>query len=56
VANLRQLPNAAAAQVGIGKTATAPKNNEAAWLLVVFHRVTPPGRDKLVNVVREMVL
>lgn len=31
------------------------KDDEAAWLLVTFHRMTPSDRDKLINVAREMV-
>jgi transcriptional regulator with XRE-family HTH domain len=30
------------------------KDDEAAWLLVVFHRMTPSDRHKLVSVAREM--
>lgn len=31
------------------------KDDDAAWLLVTFHRMTPSDRHKLVMVVREMV-
>ncbi|MDM5181831.1 helix-turn-helix transcriptional regulator [Massilia sp. DJPM01] len=31
------------------------KDDEAAWLLVVFHRMTPPDRQKLINDVRGMM-
>ena len=31
------------------------KDDDAAWMLVAFHRMTPSDRNKLVNVVREMV-
>lgn len=31
------------------------KDDEAAWLLVEFYRMTPANRDKLIKVAREMV-
>lgn len=30
------------------------KDDEAAWLLVEFHRMTPANRHKLIEVVRDM--
>lgn len=31
------------------------KNDEAAWLLVAFHRMTPANRQQLITVAREMI-